>query len=282
MVDRFIVDFHSHHFPDSLAVRAMAGMCRKTEGVLWPAGDGRLSTQLDHLDLAGVDMAVSCPIATRPQLSDGILQAAVALRDGAFGERARRRIVPFASVHPLDPFAVRMLERIAAAGIRGVKFHSYYQDFSLADPAVRPAFEAIASLGLVAICHCGGDVCWRGVRGYCGPDEIAALLGAVRGLRFVAAHLGGCWGYPPHATDVLLDTGCFIDTSMIHSCWHQDEPMRILRSWPRERILFGTDFPWAHYPEAVRWVESVRDPADWDALFGGNARRLLGISSCAG
>ena len=45
----------------------------------------------------------------------------------------------------------------------------------------------------------------------------------------------------------------------------------------RDRILFGTDFPWAHYPEAIRWVKSVRDPDDWELLFGGNACRLLGI-----
>ena len=273
-----VVDFHSHHFPAALAVRAMAGMCRKTEGTLWPTGDGTLATQLDALDLAGVDMAVACPIATKPQLFDGILQGAVALRDGAFGERARRKIVPFASIHPYDPDAASHLEQIAAAGIKGVKFHSYYQDFSLADPAVRPVFEKIADLGLVAICHCGGDVCWRGVRGLCGPGEVAELLKRVPGLKLVAAHLGGCWDYPSHATDVLLDTGCFIDTSMLHSCWHKDEPVRILRSWPRERVLFGTDFPWSHYPEAMRWVRSVRDPADWPDVFGGNTCRLLGLA----
>lgn len=273
-----VVDFHSHHFPAALAVRAMAGMCRKTEGTLWPTGDGTLATQLDALDLAGVDMAVACPIATKPQLFDGILQGAVALRDGAFGERARRKIVPFASIHPYDPDAASHLEQIAAAGIKGVKFHSYYQDFSLADPAVRPVFEKIADLGLVAICHCGGDVCWRGVRGLCGPGEVAELLKRVPGLKLVAAHLGGCWDYPSLATDVLLDTGCFIDTSMLHSCWHKDEPVRILRSWPRERVLFGTDFPWSHYPEAMRWVRSVRDPADWPDVFGGNACRLLGLA----
>ena len=53
--------------------------------------------------------------------------------------------------------------------------------------------------------------------------------------------------------------------------------MRILRSWPTDRILFGTDFPWVHYSEAIRWVKSVRAPQDWDALFGGNASRLLGL-----
>ena len=272
-----IIDFHSHDFPDAIAARAMAGMCRMTAGVLWSVGDGTLSNHLDHMALAGVDRAVSCPIATKPGQFDVILRRACAIRNGEFGERARRMIVPFASIHPCDPDALRHLDAIAAAGIRGVKFHCYYQDFSLADRSLWPVFGRMADLGLVVLCHCGADVSWRDLRGMCGPQEIATLLKNVRGLRFVAAHLGGCDGYPPHATDDVLECGAYVDTSVLHHTWFRDEQMRILRSWPRDRILFGTDFPWVHYPEALAWVRSVRDPADWDLLFGGNAQRLLGL-----
>ena len=75
----------------------------------------------------------------------------------------------------------------------------------------------------------------------------------------------------------LLDLGCYIDTSALHRDWHKDEEVRLLRGWPTERILFATDFPWVNYSEAIRWVKSVRDEKDWDALFAGNARRLLGV-----
>ena len=273
-----IIDVHSHNFADAIAARAMNGMCRMTEGLLWAVGDGTLANHLDHLDLAGVDKAVLCPIATKPNQFDVVERRSVAIRDGAFGERARRRIIPFGSVHPLDPQVMEHLERIAADGLKGVKFHCYYQEFSLADKELWPVFAKIADLGLVCQCHCGADVSWRDLRGLCGPREIALLLRNVPGLRFIAAHLGGCDGYPPHATDELLPfEDCYIDTSALHRCWHRDEQMRTLRSWPRHRILFGTDFPWVHYPEAIAWVRSVRDPADRDALFGGNACRLLGL-----
>ena len=271
------IDVHCHNFADAIAARAMNGMCRMTDGVLWPAGDGTLANHLDHLDLAGVDKAVLCPIATKPGQFDVILRRACAIRDGVYGERAQRKIIPFGSVHPRDPDVLTHLEQLAAAGLKGVKFHSYYQDFSLADPTVWPMFRKIAELGLVVECHSGADVSWRDVRGMCGPKEIVTLMKNVRGLTFVAVHLGGCDGYPPHATDELLECGCYIDTSALHHCWFHDEEMRLLRSWPRDRILFGTDFPWVHYPEAIAWVKSVRDPADWDLLFGGNACRLLGL-----
>lgn len=272
-----IIDMHSHDFADGIAVRAMTELCRKTEGVLWPTGDGTLANHLDHMDLAGVDYAVSCPIATRPSHFDVILQRAKAIRDGACGERAQRRIVPFASVHPLDPRVIEHLEAIAGAGLKGVKFHPYYQDFSLTDPLVVPMFRKIADLGLVVMCHAGADVSWRELHGRCGPGEIAHLLRTVPGLKFVAAHLGGCEGNPSHATDELIDLGCYVDTSALHNRWFRDEQMRVLRSWPRERILFATDFPWVHASEAIGWIKSVREPADWELLFGGNAARLLGL-----
>jgi len=272
-----IIDVHCHDFARSVAVRAMNGMCAMTEGRLWPVGDGTLANHLDHLDLAGVDRAVVCPIATKPNHFEVILRRAVAIQSGACGERARRKLVPFGSIHPNDPAAFAHLEALAAAGLKGVKFHPYYQGFSLADRSLWPVFGKIADLGLIVSCHAGCDISWANETGRCGPHEIATLLRNVPGLKFMAAHLGGCDGYPAHATDVLLDCGAFIDTSALHRRWSYDEQMRVLRSWPRERILFATDFPWAHYPEAIAWVKSVRAREDWADLFGNNACRLLGL-----
>lgn len=272
-----IIDVHSHNFPRIVAARAIAQMSRATEGILWPVGDGTLENQLDNMEFAGVDRAVMCPIATKPAQFNVILRTALQILHGELGERARRRIIPFASVHPKDPELVSHLRAISASGIRGVKFHPYYQDFSLADPAVWPMFRSIADLGLVVECHAGHDLGYRDRTDACGPAEIATLLRNVHGLKFIAAHLGGCAGYPPHATDELLELGCHIDTSALHRDWHRDEEIRLLRGWPTDRILFATDFPWVNYAEAISWVKSVRVPEDWNALFAANAIRLFGL-----
>ena len=270
-----IIDFHSHNFPDAVAPRAMRVMCKQTEGVLWASGDGTVSNHLDSMERAGVDAAVVCQIATKPSQWSFILRRSVAIMSGELGERARRRLIPFGSVHPLDPDAPAHVAEFAKAGVKGMKFHPYYQDFSLDDPRCWPIFRKIAELGLIVECHSGGDVSWATERGKCGPEEIAVLLDAVPDLKFVAAHLGGCFRYPPHATDVLLERGVYIDTSSLHFRWHCDEEMRLLRSWPRDRILFATDFPWVNYPEAIRHVAAVRDRADHELIFSANARRLL-------
>lgn len=272
-----IIDVHSHHFPDQIAVRAISGMCKAIEGYLWPVGDGTLSNHLDHLDHDGVDKAVLCQIATKPSQFDVLLRNAEAIRSGEMGERAQRKIIPFLSVHPDDPELFKHLDEVAARGFKGIKFHPYYQNFYLDDPKVWPMFEKIADLGLVIECHCGYDIGYPTRFDACGPKEIAILLKNVKNLKFIAAHLGGCDGYEPHATDPLRDLGCYIDTSALTRHWHYDEHMRLLNTWPVDRILFATDFPWTSYAESIRWVKSVRDPRDWDALFGGNARRLLGL-----
>lgn len=272
-----IIDVHSHNFPVRLAARALTALCRRTGDSLQPSADGTLENHLDHMETAGVDRAVMCPVATKPTQHEPILRTACAIRDGELGERARRMIVPFASVHPADPDLRAHIREIAAAGIRGVKIHPYYQDFDLSDPAVRPMFAALSDAGLVVQCHCGHDIGYPGRYDACGPREIEVLLKNVRPLKFIAAHLGGCRGFAPHATDALLECGCHIDTSALHRDWHCDEQMRLLRSWPTERLLFGTDFPWVHYPEALRWVRTYRAPEDHAAVLGGNAARLLGL-----
>ena len=127
---KMIIDVHSHDFAPSVAIRAMEGMCRGLVGRLMPSGDGTLPNHLDMLDLAGVDKAVMCPIATKPTQFDVILRRSVAILSGAAGERAQRKIIPFASIHPLDPDWSRHLDEIAKAGIKGLKFHPYYQNFS--------------------------------------------------------------------------------------------------------------------------------------------------------
>ena len=135
-------------------------------------------------------------------------------------------------------------------------------------------------LGLVVIAHCGYDNGFPDDPMTCGPAEIAALLAAVPGLgpRFVAAHLGGRVGNPPGATDILLDTGCFIDTACLEMLQDDADAIRVMETWPVERIVFGTDYPWNRQGRLVEWVKAHRPlAAEREAIFHLNAERLLGI-----
>ena len=270
-----IIDVHSHNFPPQIAARALSALVHRTGDTLQPSADGTLENQLDHMALAGVDRAVMCPVATKPSQHNIILRTAVAIREGELGERAKRMIIPFASLHPADVDAVTHLEEIASAGIRGIKIHPYYQEYSLADPKIWPIFRVAASLGLVVQCHCGYDIGYPGRYDACGPKEIAVFLRNVPKVKFIAAHLGGCSGFKPHATDEIIDLGCWADTSALARNFSRDEEMRLCRSWPTERLLFGTDFPGVSYQESLRWVKSLREKRDLSRILGENALKLL-------
>lgn len=274
-----IIDFHSHCFiPDSVAHRAIAAMAAGVKDIISPVGDGTLSNLLDHMDAHGIDMAAMLPIATKPQHYAVILKNALAIRAGELGERAQRKIVPFMSLHPFDPDAAKHLDEIASLGFKGIKLHPYYQNFSLADPALFKFFARIADLGLIVVSHAGFDIGYPDRFDACGPDEIITLLERVPGLTFVAAHLGGSLGFAPHATDRLIELGCYTDTAIFTKDQNLDEQKRLMRTWPAGKILFGTDFPWLAYPDAIAWVESTRPAAEREAVFSGNAGKLLALA----
>ena len=273
-----IIDFHTHNFPDSIAQRAIETMVEKLRHEFVPFGDGTLACQLAAAKADGIDRCVMCPIATKPSQADVILRTALEIRDGEKGEEAARVIIPLASVHPFDPDFKLRLKAIADAGIPGIKLHPYYQGIRLDDPAVVPFFSAVRDLGLVVIAHCGYDNGFPDDPMTCGPAEIAALLAAAPGLgpRFVAAHLGGRVGNPPGATDILLDTGCFIDTACLEMLQDDADAIRVMETWPVERIVFGTDYPWNRQGRLVEWVKAHRPlAAEQEAIFHLNAERLL-------
>ena len=274
-----VIDFHTHNFPDVLAPRAIESMARKLRGSLVPFGDGTVATQLRDMAAAGVDKAVVCPVATKPAQFQAILDRAKAVRDGEFGEEAANRLVQLCSVHPADPDFEGRIGQVAAAGFKGVKVHPYYQGFSLGDPNVVPYFRAVRDAGLFVIAHCGIDLGFVEAPMVCGPAQIATLLKAVPGLKFVAAHLGGCGGNPPHATDALLEfENCFLDTAVVNVCDEDAECRRVMSEWPAERLLFATDYFWRDERFVAGWVRQCRpDPAEQELVFSENAHRLLGL-----
>ena len=271
------VDFHTHCFiPDSLAHRVIPAMAESVKGIVSPAGDGTLGDMLDHLDQNGIDLAVMLPVATRPHHFDIILKNALAIRSGELGSRAQKKIVPFLSLHPCDPSVEHRLDEAAALGFKGIKVHPYYQNFSLSDPAVWPCFRMMAERNLVVLAHCGFDIGYPDRSDACGPDDVATLMRNVPGLVFVAAHLGGSLGRHPHAADVLMELGCYADTAIFAQDRQNPEQIRLMKEWPRDRLLFGTDFPWTRHAEIKTWAESLLAPEDRVAVFGANALRLLG------
>lgn len=275
-----IIDFHSHNFPDALAPKALEVMCGKLKEMdssLEPFGDGTVYTQLRDMDLACVDKCVNCPIATRPTQFDTILRRAIEMRAGGATKEAASRIFQLGSMHPADRACVDHARILKNCGIPGIAIHPNYQGVRLSDPRLAPFFAAVRDAGLFVICHSGFDPGFVDEPDVADPAAIAQLLTAVPGLKFVAAHLGGECGSPAHATDLLLPfETCWIDTAVMDFREDAEEAQRIVREWPADRMVFGTDYFWREQAHLIAWVKRLRpDPADQEKIFHLNAERLL-------
>jgi len=272
-----LIDVHTHTFPDAIAERALKKLVEKTGHSIAPAGDGTVRDLLGQMRRDGVDYAVVCPVATKPEQFEGILAEALMLRDGARGEDAQRHLIPFASVHPADEARFAHLAAVAEKGIKGVKLHPYYQSFTLDAPDMLDYYRCCRDLGLVVQCHCGFDI------GFpfdliCNPERVANVIRNTPGLKLIAAHLGG-WRHWSEGAKCLPGKDVFLDTAVLEAHFGDEDAKRILRQHPADKLLFATDWPWLGFADGLRYVRSMGlSPETERAILGGNAAALLGVT----
>lgn len=282
-----VIDFHTHTFPDAIA----ASTLKKLSGVSHsaPFTDGTGAGLAASMAEAGVDLSVVLPVATSPRQVRHINEAAAL----ANRRTAETGLFSFGCIHPNCENWREELDRIAALGLKGVKLHPVYQGVDLDDPRYLRILTRAGELGLVAVTHAGVDI------GY--PDAAnclpRVLLRAVRQagpVKLVAAHMGG-WKRWEEALELLADTSVYLDTSFstglmapLDDGYYTPEQLRLLdgegfvhmvRGFGAERILFGTDSPWSGQRESVEWLRALPlADGEKDAILGGNARRLLGVT----
>lgn len=175
-----IIDFHTHAFPDEIAINVMAQLAKQT--TLEPFLDGKLSSLLNSMDGCGIGRSVICCIATRASQFESIFKWCKSIRS--------ERIEPFPSVHPDDADFATRLQQIKDAGFKGVKLHPYYQDFFIDEEKLFPIYEKINELGLIVVMHCGFDFCYDRID-RAGAGRVRKVVDRFEGIKFVAAHLGG-------------------------------------------------------------------------------------------
>lgn len=263
-----LIDFHTHAFPEGVAPGAIAKLAACSGGMV-PQTDGTLASLKAEMKKDGVDISVVHAIATNPRQ-----QAKV--NDYAMAMNREEGIVAFGSVHPDAPNALEELERIAAAGLKGVKFHPEYQSFYADEPRMQPIYRKINELGLITLFHAGQDIGF-GQPWHCLPEQ---MLGAKRWLDgpVVAAHWGGyaCW---PQVLDRLCGTEIFFDLSFGYGCIPRPLAQAIVEKHTPDRLLFGSDMPWHRPAWEKRLIGTLNlSEEDREKIFWQNAARLLDLT----
>jgi uncharacterized protein len=258
-----VIDFHTHCFPDTLAPMALEKLSASA-GALKMWSDGTLEGTKLQMRLHCVDASVSLNIAVMPSNQKSVNNFAAQLNKAG--------IIGFGSVHPFAPDALDELDRMKELGIKGIKFHPQYQNFSSDDRRAYPVYRKAAMLGLVTVFHAGLDLGFLD-SGFASPGALARALGAFEGAPVVAAHMGGafCWG---EAYLRLAGLPVFFDTAFSHGNIPLPEAKRIIEKHGVDRILFGTDLPWSDIGNEISFVRSL-------ALSDHETQQILGLNAAA-
>jgi hypothetical protein len=264
-----VFDVHTHAFPDKVAKQAMPKL---VEEALWfpvePTHDGTLGGLLASMDRAGIEKAVVCSVATKPEQVPKITDWSVAI--------ASERIVPFPSIHPGFGEPEAEVERIAEAGLKGIKLHPYYMDCMLDDPRVVRVVKAAAKADLAVALHTGYDLAYEKCE-LGSPASVRRLHEAAPEARLLACHMGG-WERWEDALEQVAGLPVYLETSMTLGRCDPDLLGRLFEKHPAEYLVFGTDSPWADQKEdlarfmALPIPEEVKRRAVWE-----NGHRYAGL-----
>lgn len=264
------IDFHTHCFPDHLAPRAMAILAKNCAGdaSLHPHTDGTARDTRALLSRVGIDRAVVCNIATNKTQETNVNSFAISMAHDDF-------FLPLGSLHPDSEQQESELDRLAAAGICGVKLHPDYVRVPLSDKRFDRIFSLLEERGFFAIVHAGLDPV--------SPDFIHATPEMFKEvskkhphLSLIAAHMGG-FRRGDEVLKHLVGTNVYLDTSLSAKRPEEKELLfKILREHDENKLLFATDTPWSNPQKEIAFVEEAcLDDAKKDLIFYKNAMRLL-------
>ena len=262
-----LIDFHTHAFPPAIAARALGKLSFDVGGVM-PQTDGTLEGLKAQMERSGVDLSVVQSIATNPRQMHKV-------NDYAMEMDREPGIMAFGSVHPDAPDALEELERIRAAGLKGVKLHPEFQGFYADDEKMKPIYRKISELGLITLFHAGEDYGYPPPY-HAMPEHLKNALGWFDSP-VVAAHWGGI-GCGQQVLSTLCGENLYFDLSYGYAAMPKSTAQAILDSHGADRLLFGSDTPW-HRPE---WELKLLDTLaltgeEREKILWKNAAKLLGL-----
>ena len=286
---RRIIDFHTHTFSDKIASRAVDQLRRSANTLNYLDGtDTSLSVSMKE---NGIECSVVLPVATRPGQAKVINAASVQKNQ----RMEQTGLLFFAAIHPADENIEVMLSELRAAGFCGIKLHPLFQDESIDGIRYMRLIEKASELDLITVIHAGYDISFPH-KDFASVAHMLNMIKQAKPRNVVLAHMGG-WGEWDAVESDLCGANVYFDTSFCmtpiwpfdpeaeHVCktmLGREQFLRIVRKHGADKILFGSDSPWAKQSEAIEVVEkSGLEEGEIRQILGLNAQRLLSQNKIA-
>jgi len=233
-----------------------------------PFTDGTRAGLLESMRNAGIDYSVALPLANTADNVRGVNRWAQINNESP--------IFVLGSIHPRTANPVEMISRIAAMGLKGIKMHPEFQDFSFEDESLFPIWEACMENDLFVLTHAGGDVSFSAPY-RSDPRSLKDFHKKFKKLKLVLAHLGS-WGMWDEVEKFLVGLPVYLDLAFTLGKMPDEQLVRIIRGHGAERVLFGTDSPWCDQKEAVEYFHTLPlTDKEKSLILGLNAAELLQI-----
>lgn len=258
-----MIDTHTHCFPDYLASRALS----KTHLYDTYETDATIGGQLKLARKRGIKKFLVLNTANTPEQQTHVNEFAVKING------LNNMVISLGSVHPYAADAVEAVERLYEQGIRGIKFQPIRQQFDMDDPVCRPIFQKIGSLGMMTVIHGGRSVHTPLYPVL--PKAVGRYIDDFQGAPVVCAHMGGMFCSEQEIKEVAA-LPVYTDTALCVRHMDQRKFNWAAEQFGPDRILFGTDMPWACLSEEMAYVENCQfSEQEKQAVFEGNAMRAL-------
>ena len=160
--------------------------------------------------------------------------------------------------------------------MKGIKLHPDYQDTYFNDIRYKRIISYATELGLIISVHAGQDPkCPDNI--HCTPTMAEEVLNEVEPEKLVLAHMGGneLWS---EVEERLVGRNVYFDTGVILDRMPQEQFLRMVREHGADRIVFGTDSPWADQKKFVEILKEMPlEEEERNQIFAGTAVKLLGL-----
>ncbi len=271
-----ILDFHTHMFPDKIAKSTVESLEKTCH--IKPSTDGTYAGLRASTEAAGIDLSIALPVVTKPRQFASINRYAAEHQASLETDRpaGADNILSFGSLHPDCEDYKAELNEIKNLGLKGIKLHPDYQDTYFNDIRYKRIISYATELGLIISVHAGVDPkCPDDV--HCTPQMAAEVIREVRPEKLVLAHMGGneMWD---QVEELLVGENVYFDTGVVLDSMPREQFLRMVRNHGPEKILFGTDCPWADQKKYVDLMyEMPLTDEERTKIMSLNAVKLLGI-----
>ena len=279
-----IIDFHTHIFPPQMREnrelyvrrdRTLTALYSNPRARMASAGDLIATMDEDRID-AAVAMGIGwSDYETAREANDCIIEAT---------RRWQGRIIGFAGINPAwGGRAVREAERCADAGLRGIgELHPDTQRFDLADKRTMAGLMAVAQeRRLIVTTHSSEPVGHQYTgKGSVTPQVLMQFIGNFPDATIVCAHWGG--GLPfyalmPEVAAALRNV--YFDSAASPFLYKPQVYSAVASLVGADKVLFGSDYALLRPSRLLNEIAaSSLTPQQREAIQGGNAARLLGLS----